>query len=315
MRDRLGVMDHGDVRAIELSDLPAALRDDLAPFAEAHQHVLLHRQIAFEEIRHRRRLNPQHGFRNRRDQFLGRRDRRRVLAEEHRAIDREMEIVDDIDQVDAGIVGVGEKLAVGLQRLLIIDQHVAVMPAQHVEMRRHVDEVAGIRHDVAQPVAGAQRAFREWRHLHQVNIEMQQARVIPRRRDPVERVFQQRLAFLGAGAFRRFAGGQIPHLPRRLVHDRLRQARRGRPDHRDTPRRSCASPPCTPCPRATCPRSPRAADSARRAPRSSPARPGWLFRHASARPASRRRRPTAPSAGRAGRSAPRADCSSGPRRS
>ena len=80
-----------------------------------------------------------------------------ILAEKHRAVDREVEVVDDVDQVDARIVRIGEEPAVGRQRLLVIEQNVIVVPAQHVEMRRHVDEVTGIGDDLAQPVAGPQR--------------------------------------------------------------------------------------------------------------------------------------------------------------
>ena len=196
------------------------LRDDFAPFAEAHEYVLLHRQIAFEEIRHRRRRNAQHRLRNRGDQFLGQGDCGLVLAEKHRAVDREVEIVDDVDQVDARIVRISEEPAVGRQRLLVIEQNVIVVPAQHVEMRRHVDEVTGIGDDLAQPVAGPQCYLRKRRHLHQVDIEVQQARVIPCRRDFVESIFQHLPAFLGARSRRR-ARGQVPHLPRRLVHQRL----------------------------------------------------------------------------------------------
>jgi hypothetical protein len=39
-------------------------------FAEAHENVLLHRQITFEEIRHRRRFNAQHRLGDGGDQLL-----------------------------------------------------------------------------------------------------------------------------------------------------------------------------------------------------------------------------------------------------
>ena len=82
-----------------------------------------------------------------------------------------------------------------------------------------------LRHDLAQPVAGPERFLRERRHLHQVHVEVQQAGVIPRRRHRVEGRFQKPHALVGPGALGRPPRGQIPHLPRRLVHDRLGEHR------------------------------------------------------------------------------------------
>ena len=93
------------------------LRDDLAPFAEAHENVPLHRQITFEEIRHGRRLDAQHCLGDRGDQLLGGGHRGRVLAEEHRAVDGEVEVMDHVDQIDARIVGVSKELTVGASAL------------------------------------------------------------------------------------------------------------------------------------------------------------------------------------------------------
>ncbi len=88
-------------------------------------------------------------------------------------------------------------------------------------MRRHVDQVACVRHDLAQPVAGPHRLLREGRHLHQVDVEVQQARMVPALRQVAHRAFQHGPRLLGAGALARAAGAQVPHLPGRLVHDRL----------------------------------------------------------------------------------------------
>src|SRR6516164_3932925 len=98
MRDCLGVMHHGHIGAIERLILRQLLLDYLAPFAETHQNVLFHREISFKEVRHWWRFNAQDCFWDRGDQLLCCRDRRGVLAKEHRDIDREMEVVDDVDQ-------------------------------------------------------------------------------------------------------------------------------------------------------------------------------------------------------------------------
>ncbi|MNG35976.1 hypothetical protein D3C84_1228630 [compost metagenome] len=46
-------------------------------------------------------------------------------------------------------------LAVGLDRPVIGDHGATVITAEHVDVRRHVTQVSGIRHQVAQDIAGA----------------------------------------------------------------------------------------------------------------------------------------------------------------
>src|SRR5437762_6355719 len=46
--------------------------------------------------------------------------------------------------------------------------------------------MARVGHQLAQPVAGPQRALREGRHLHQVHIKVEQAGMVPRGRGVVE---------------------------------------------------------------------------------------------------------------------------------
>ena len=51
------------------------------------------------------------------------------------------------------------------------------MSALNVDMGRHVDQVTGVGDEFAQRVARLQRLLRERGHLHQVNVEMQEAGV------------------------------------------------------------------------------------------------------------------------------------------
>ena len=88
-------------------------------------------------------------------------------------------------------------------------------------MGRHVDQVPGIGADVAQPVALAQRAFGMRRHLHQVDIEVQQPRVIPGAGDARKSGVEDLDGLGGQRALRHAARFQVPHLPGRAVHDRL----------------------------------------------------------------------------------------------
>ena len=221
MRHALGVERHRRGRAIEVGILRQLLGDDLAPLAEAHQHMLLHREIALDEIGHRRRRDAQQFLGRGVDQLLRRGDGRRVLAEEHGAVDDEVMVVAAVHRIDVEGALARQVLAVDHDGLLVVDDDVAIVAAQHVDMGRHVHEMARIGHEVAQPVAGAQRTLRERRHLHQMDVEVQQAGMIPARRDVAEGAFQHLDRLLRAGARRRLAGLEVPHLPRRLVHDRL----------------------------------------------------------------------------------------------
>src|SRR5262249_7135826 len=100
MRDCLGVMHHGHIGAVERLILRQLLLDYLAPYAETNENVLFHREITFKKVRHWRRLNAQDCLGDRGDQLLCWCARGGVLAKEHRAIDREMEVVDDVDQIN-----------------------------------------------------------------------------------------------------------------------------------------------------------------------------------------------------------------------
>ena len=54
-----------------------------------------------------------------------------------------------------------QELAVSHRGFLIVDDNVAVIAAQHIDMGRHVDQMATFRHQITQPIACAQRKFRE----------------------------------------------------------------------------------------------------------------------------------------------------------
>ena len=86
--------------------------------------------------------------------------------------------------------------------------HVRIFPAQHIDMRRHVLQMTGIRHQVDQRIAGVQGPLRVRRHFHQVQIHVQQSGMLFRSlvREPVERGFEHFDRFRGIRAFRRFAG-------------------------------------------------------------------------------------------------------------
>jgi hypothetical protein len=70
-------------------------------------------------------------------------------------------VVGAVERIDVERSLAGQELAVGDDGLLVVDQHVAVVAAEHVDVGRHVDEVAGVGHQVAQPVARPQGPLRE----------------------------------------------------------------------------------------------------------------------------------------------------------
>ena len=154
VRDALGVVHHRHGVAVQFAVVRQILRDDLAPFAEADQHVLPDGNVALEEIGHRRRGNAQHRLGHGLDQLVGGGDGRRVLAEEHRAISGEMVVVHPVAGVEVHRPGAVVELAVSDDRFLVPVHRVAVVAALDVDVGRHVHQVAHVGADLAQPVAG-----------------------------------------------------------------------------------------------------------------------------------------------------------------
>ena len=68
---------------------------------------------------------------------------------------------------------------------------------------------------------GAQGLLRERRHFDGMHIEMQQAGMIPGRGVALQDLVEHRHRLQGVGALGRLAGLEVPHLPGRLVHDRI----------------------------------------------------------------------------------------------
>ena len=90
-------------------------------------------------------------------------------------------------------------------------------------MSGHVHQVAHIRGQLTQAVAGNQCDFRMRRHFHQMNVKVQKAGMAHCAGQISERGFEQLARLDGAGAGRRLASPQVPHAPGRAVEDRLRE--------------------------------------------------------------------------------------------
>ena len=104
---------------------------------------------------------PQQFFRSRIDQFLRCVHCGRILAQKHRAVDCEVMIMGAVHRIDIQCTLPLQILAVCRDRLLIVDDDISVVPAEHIDMRRHVNQVTGVGHQFAQPVTGSQRPLRE----------------------------------------------------------------------------------------------------------------------------------------------------------
>jgi hypothetical protein len=136
-----------------------------------------------------------------------------------------VQVVVAIHRVDVERPLALEELAVGDDGPLVVDNDVSIVAAQHVDVRRHVHQMARVRHQVAQVVARTQRALRERRHLHQVDVEVQQAGMRPRGRKVLEALLQHFHRLGRAGVLGDAPGPEIPHLPGRLIHDRVGEHR------------------------------------------------------------------------------------------
>ena len=158
------------------------LGDDLLPAPESHQHVQAHRDEALRPVGHRHRLDPQQVVRDDRGDVVGGLQRGVELPQEHRAVHLEMQVVAAVEGVEVERALPRQELAVGDDRLAVFDDDVEVVPAQQVDVGRHVH--AGGRSRAPARAAARRRLgpLGERRHLHRVDVDVQQARVRARRR-------------------------------------------------------------------------------------------------------------------------------------
>ena len=128
--------------------------------------------VGFEEIRHRGRLDLQERIRGCFTQTTHRAQRRFHLPHEKSAVDHEVIIVLPVAGVDIEGTFALEINEVRFHGLFVPAHGAFVVAALHIDVGRHVHEVACIGHKRAQPIPGFQRLFGCRRHLHQVNVEM-----------------------------------------------------------------------------------------------------------------------------------------------
>ena len=130
-----------------------------------------------------------------------------------------------IERVEPHPALLRDVLLVDLDRAQVRVERALVVAAQHVDVRRHVHEVAGVGDERAQSVRDRQRLLGDRRHLHQVHVQMGESRV----REPAgqrERALEHLLGLERRRALGRQTGEPIPQLPRREVHERVGEQRR-----------------------------------------------------------------------------------------
>ena len=95
------------------------------------------------------------------------------------------------------------------------------MAALHVNVRRHMPEMTAFRRQRAQLIGRSQSALRGGRHLHRVNIQVQQTRMwMGTLRHAL---FEHRHHLKRVCVVKRLSGFQIPQAPRGAVHHRFRK--------------------------------------------------------------------------------------------
>ena len=211
-------------------------------------------------------------------QLVGRLQRRLELAEEHRAVDREVVVVAAVDGVEVVRAREREVAAVGARGGLVPDHHVAVVAAQHVDVGRHVHEVAGVGDErraagrpPAAPAPGRATSPSRGRTCAAGPDAGGAATAMPRSSAAIASAVSAPSAGVPV---------EVPQLPWRPVHQRLGEQRRHVGVVRvlgvDGAHRVGVGHRSRPC----SPRPARPRDGARRARRSAPARPAWRTRPA-----------------------------------
>ena len=114
-----------------------------------------------------------------------------VLAEEHGRIHEQVKVVAASGGVEVPVTGIFQIFVVGRDRAFALRDGLRIVAAEHIDMRRHVLQMARIGGVTAQHVGRLQGALRKRRHFQGVDIHVRNARMyraaLP---DPVHPAFQ-----------------------------------------------------------------------------------------------------------------------------
>ena len=131
-----------------------------------------------------------------------------------------MQIVRAVERVEVQRSFAFDEPAIGLHRRQIRHHRVVVVAAQHVDVAGHVYEMAGVGNQVAQQVGRRQRLLRVGRHLHGVQVQVQDHRVLASG-GRGQRVIEDPFRLDDPRARRRLAGAGVPQRPRGDIEQRI----------------------------------------------------------------------------------------------
>ena len=142
-----------------------------------------------------------------------------VLAEKHRRIHEQMEIVAAGGGVEVLVAGIVEIFIVRHDRSFALRDGLRIVAAEHVDMRRHVLEMAGVRRVAAQHVRSLESTLGSGRHLEGMDVHVEQPGVDGALAlDPVHPDVQGPQDLGGAGMRIGLSGREIPELTRCAGH-------------------------------------------------------------------------------------------------
>ena len=120
--------------------------NNFPPLTKPDLNVSLHGNVAFQEVRHGRAFQFQQIDRDFVYHFLSSSHGGLVLTEKHRAVYREVVIVDAVSGIKIHTPLSFGDFEISLYAFLVPVQSVAILPALNVDVGRHVDEMSGVWH-------------------------------------------------------------------------------------------------------------------------------------------------------------------------
>ena len=213
-------MDGGRRTAVQVGIFRNWFGDQVVPSSEPHQHVNPQRHERLQPVRHRRRLDRQQIGRQLAGEFGRGIQRGARIALEHRGVHHEVQVVRPVQRVEVQRPFAVDETPIHLYRSQIRHHRIAVIAAQHVDVAGHVLQVARVGHQIPQQVRGGQRVLRTGRHLHGVQVEVQDAGVCPAGGGG-KRLVENPLGLHHPRAGRRLAGSGVPQRPCGQVDQRV----------------------------------------------------------------------------------------------
>lgn len=209
--------------------------ENVVPAAEADEHVGTQGEKGLEAVGHGRRGDAQQGRGQGGLEAAAGVEGEGRLGGEEGGVDEKVVVVAAVEGVEVEGSGVGEVALVGGGGARVGLGGGSISARQDVEVGGHVEEVAGVGDEGAQVVGGREAVFWVGRHFEEVNVEVQQTRVLGaaswRGTDgdgggrggcgvrQTEGAVENGLHLECLGAGRRLACLELPHVPGVEVHD------------------------------------------------------------------------------------------------